>query len=326
MTERGLYCPAGDFYIDPKKAVERAVITHAHSDHARKGSLQYYCAASSANLLRVRLGQNISLLTFNYRETFQIKDVKISFHPAGHILGSSQVRLEHLGQVWVVSGDYKREYDPTCDSFEPVACDVFITEATFGTPSFIWEKGVDFGLQIYNWWCRNQANNLNSILFAYSLGKAQRILNALYPYAKKPIYCDPATEQLNTCYRDSGVKLASTIDLNTVDIRDVFTGELILAPLSFVKTKLSENIGRYKTAFASGWMKNSSRQYNDSFVMSDHADWSDLLLTIEQSAAKQVFVQHRGNGALVRELKSRGIRAFPDTALFPKCPNQLTLF
>ena len=326
MREKGLYCPAGDFYIDPKKKVERAVITHAHSDHARRGSDQYYCTTSGADLLRVRLGKNISLLTFNYKEKFRIKNVEIAFYPAGHILGSSQVRLELNGEIWVVSGDYKRDYDPTCESFESVPCDVFISEATFGTPSFSWNKETDFGLEIYNWWTKNQSERLNSVLCAYSLGKAQRILGALYPFAKKPIYCHPATELLNVCYREQGVKLAPTICLSQLTKENILSGELILTPSSFLKNQSEINIGKYKTAFASGWMKYNFNQYDAGFVMSDHADWNDLILTIKQSGAKKVFVQHRGAGALVKKLNSLGIKAFPDSALFSNTPNQMMLF
>lgn len=326
MTEYGLYCPQGDFYIDPKSAVNRAVITHAHSDHARKGSQQYYCTASGAALLKVRLGKNISLLTFEYGEKFRINDVEISFHPAGHILGSAQIRVAAHGDVWVVSGDYKRDADPTCTPFESVPCNVFISEATFGTPAFRWQKDRNFGLEINEWWQQNQALGFNSILFAYSLGKAQRVLNALYSLAQKPIYCHPAAEQLNECYRKEGILLPNTICLSTLNENSSLNGELIIAPTSFLKTPAKFKLGKYKTAFASGWMKRESNYYDKGFIMSDHADWNDLLLSIEQSLAKTVYVQHRGSGALVKELKSRGIRAYPEAALFPKCPQQLMLF
>ena len=312
------------FYIDPQRKVDHAVITHAHSDHARKGSQQYYCTTSGADLLRARLGAHISLLTFDYREKFQIGNVEVSFYPAGHILGSSQVRIEYNNEVWVISGDYKREPDATCEPFESVSCDVFISEATFGTPSFSWDKTANFGLEISDWWVQNQSIGSNSILFAYSLGKAQRILGALEPYAKKPIYCHPETEKLNICYRKQGIPLAPTICLSTLSADHVFSDDLILGPSAILNSDLK--FGKYKTAFASGWMKQKSNRFDAGFVMSDHADWNDLLLTIKQSRAKKVFVQHRGRGALVRKLKMLGIEAHPDTALFPQFPNQLTLF
>lgn len=202
----------------------------------------------------------------------------------------------------------------------------FISEATFGTPAFSWNKEANFGLEIYQLWKQNQDNEFNSILFAYSLGKAQRILNALHPFATKSIYCHPATEQLNECYRKQGINLASTICLSSLKNNDTFSGDLILNPSSFLKTNFKINLGKYKTAFASGWMKRDANQYDAGFIMSDHADWHDLLLTIQQSSAKKVYVQHRGSGALVRKLKSLGIQAYPDSALFPQSPNQLLLF
>lgn len=326
MTDQGLYCPAGDFYIDPKQAVTHAVITHAHSDHARRGSKQYYCTSSGVDLLKVRLGKNISVAAHAYGEKFYLNDVAISFHPAGHILGSSQVRVEYLGQVWVVSGDYKRDQDPTCEPFESVNCDVFITEATFGTPAYQWEKTTNFAAAIHTWWQQNASKNYNSLIFAYSLGKAQRILGELAEIANQPIYCHPAIEELNTCYRNQNVKLANTICLSQLDQKQVLEKALIVSPSSIFKTEFASMLGkRYKTAFASGWVAGNSQFKKGGFVMSDHADWPDLLRTIEQSGAKRVYVQHRA-GALVRELKRKGIKAFSDKALIPKNPAQLMMF
>lgn len=331
MTPCGLYCPAGKFYIDPSRAVEHAVITHAHSDHARRGSQNYYCETSGEALLKERLGQKIKTQTYNYRETFSLGAVQVSFHSAGHILGSAQVRIEYQGEVWVASGDYKRDFDPTCEPFEVVPCDVFITEATFGAPSFQWEKDLDLGLQISDWWKSNRAHGINSVLFAYSLGKAQRVLGVLAPHADRSIYCHPAATKLTECYRQQGVKLAATKCLSEVESTRLLTGELFLVPQSFLKTEAVSILGaQYKTAFASGWMAgglNGYRfNYDHGFVMSDHADWNDLVKTIQQTQAQKVFVQHRGRGALVRHLKALGIKAYPDSDLFPKNPQQMTFF
>jgi putative mRNA 3-end processing factor len=332
MTSKGLYCPRGDFYIDPSRGVERAVITHAHSDHARRGSKQYYAADCGISVLKSRLGQNISVLGFKYGEPFEINGVKISFHSAGHILGSAQVRVQLGSEVWVASGDYKREYDPTCAPFEPVKCDVFITEATFGTPGYTWPKGKDLGREIYDWWQTNAADGINSVLFAYSLGKAQRVLGVLEPYATEPIYCHPATTELTECYRHEGVELAETICLSTLNESTFLEGALILTPSSFLKNEKNlKTLGgekNFRTAFASGWMAKGGFGYNNydhGFVMSDHADWNDLLLTIEQTGAKRVYVQHR-DGALVRHLRAQGIMAFSDQDMFPANPEQLELF
>ncbi len=327
MTTKGLYCPAGQFYIDPSRAVERAVVTHAHSDHARKGSQQYYCVDSGISLLKSRIGKNISVSQYAYGEVFEINGVQISFHPAGHILGSSQVRLELNGEVWVASGDYKREKDPTCEPFEVVTCDVFVTEATFGTPGFTWNANADLGQEILNWWKQNASRGYNSVVFAYSLGKTQRILGELFPLTDKPIYCHPSATEINECYRAHGVPMAATRCLSRVEPDRVLTGELFIVPQSFMNTEHAELLGRkYLTAFASGWMAQRSGGYDHGFLMSDHADWNDLVRTILETKAKKVFVQHRGKGALVKHLKSLGIAAFPDSDLFPKNPDQLSLF
>jgi putative mRNA 3-end processing factor len=331
LTPKGLYCRAGDFYIDPSGKVDRAVVTHAHSDHARRGSQMYYSTVSGESLLRVRLGKNISVSAFHYGQKFEIGPVTLSFHPAGHILGSAQVRLEYNNEVWVASGDYKRDSDPTCEPFESVPCDVFITEATFGTPAYEWKKDADIALEIYNWWQENARKNLNSVLFAYSLGKAQRVLGLLEPLAEKAVICHAASTPLSDCYRTQGVKLAKTRCFSTVSPDEKFSGELFLMPQSFLSSDQASVLGPgYKTAFASGWMATENRpgyaSYDKGFLLSDHADWPDLVRTVLETGAKKVFVQHRGHGALVRHLNKLGVQAFPDSALVPKPQSQLELF
>ncbi|MDB5036722.1 MAG: ligase-associated box helicase [Bacteriovoracaceae bacterium] len=329
MTSKGLFCKAGNFYIDPMRAVDSAVITHAHSDHARRGSLQYYTAQRGVSLLKARLGKNISVRGYAYGEKFNLNNAQVSFHPAGHILGSSQVRIEIGKKVWVASGDYKRDPDPTCEPFEVVPCDVFITEATFGTPSYTWNKEVNLGKEIYDWWIQNADRGVNSVLFAYSLGKAQRILGVLEPYAQKDIYCHSAVTPLNECYREEGIKLARTQCLSQIDLSKQFSGELFLVPQSFLQTDQSKILGgQFETAFASGWMakNNFESGYDRGFVMSDHADWNDLVRTVKETGARRVYVQHRGKGSLVRHLKSLGMEAFPAAELFSRNPDQLALF
>lgn len=328
MTSSGLYCPAGRFYIDPSRGVEHAVITHAHADHARRGSQNYYCTTSGVSLLKARLGPKINVIDFAYGQKFQINEVTISFHPAGHILGSSQIRLQIGKEVWVASGDYKREKDPTCEPFEVVLCDVFVTEATFGTPAFQWNPRAELGLEIYEWWQNNSRRGLNSVVFAYSLGKTQRILGELQPYTDQKIYCHSAATPLNNCYRAQGVQMAPTRCLSEVPNGETLKGELCIVPPSFLKTDGARVLGTdYVTAFASGWM--AQQRYTDfdhGFLMSDHADWKDLVRTCLETQAKKVFVQHRGQGALVRHLKSLGIQAYSDEDLRQKDPNQMMLF
>lgn len=333
LSKEGLYCPAGDFHIDPMRGVSRAVITHAHADHARRGSAMYYVVKSGVDLLVARLGRKIQLCAFDYGEPFEINGVRLSFHPAGHILGSSQVRIDNGGEVWVASGDYKREPDPTCEPFEVVPCDVFVTEATFGTPAFNWPGGQDLGEQIMKWWEKNESLGLNSLLFGYSLGKMQRILGVLASKAHRPIYCHSAAAEINLAYRRQGIDLADTICLSTLDSGSRLKGELILAPQAFLKSEQAAILGgQFRTAFASGWMASTSRghggrgSYDDGFLMSDHADWKDLVRTCIETGAKRIYVQHRGEGALVRHLNGLGIKAYSEEALWPDNPDQLAFF
>lgn len=326
-TPKGLYCPAGDFYIDPNRAVDVAVITHAHSDHARRGSKKYICVESGAELLKTRLGPKIVVETYQYKEIFQLGRVKVSLHSAGHILGSAQVRVECDGEVWVASGDYKRDRDPSCDPFESITCDAFITEATFGTPRFVWEKNLPHGEMIHEWWSSNEKAGVNSILFGYSLGKAQRILAELAPFSHKPVLIHSSIHELTECYRRQNRQMAET---QLLDDKHQLSGELILAPPSILTEKFVDKLGFYKTAFASGWMQgNFRRGYDRGFVMSDHADWNDLNLTITETKARKVYVQHR-DGALVRHLRRQGIEASPISELhidnfMPKSGENLVL-
>jgi putative mRNA 3-end processing factor len=204
---------------------------------------------------------------------------------------------------------------------------VFVTEATFGTPAYVWDKGADLGKEIFDWWIENSEKGLNSVLFAYSLGKAQRVLGVLAPFATKPVYCHPTATVLSHCYRSQGISLAPTRCLSQLDSDRILRGELLLVPQSFLKESKAEILGgRYKTAFASGWMANDYHSYDRGFLMSDHADWNDLLRTVQETKAHTVYVQHRGKGALVKHLRSLGLKAYPDTDLVPANPDQMSLF
>jgi putative mRNA 3-end processing factor len=206
VTENGVYCPSGDFYIDPWGPVDRAVITHAHSDHARSGSKQYLTAQPGQSLLRARLGEDTAIEGVSYGEAVSLNGVHVSLHPAGHVLGSSQVRLENRGEVWVVSGDYKLEPDATCAAFEPVRCHTFLTESTFGLPIYRWQPQTRVFEQINAWWKSNQEKGKASLLFAYALGKAQRVLAGV-DSSIGPIYTHGAVEKLTQVYRAAGIPL-----------------------------------------------------------------------------------------------------------------------
>ncbi|HXH75886.1 MAG TPA: ligase-associated DNA damage response exonuclease [Bacteriovoracaceae bacterium] len=318
-TEKGLFCEAGGFYIDPHRAVDTALITHAHSDHARRGSKQYICVTSGLSLLKARLGHKIVASSYAYGEVFHFGEVAVSFHSAGHILGSAQVRVQRGEEVWVASGDYKRDHDPSCEPFESIKCDTFITEATFGTPRFIWEKNLEHGRMIHEWIMSDRTRNC--ILFGYSLGKAQRILAELAPFMERPVLIHETIFELTECYRREGRTMASTELLSKkITSGEVIEGELILAPPSILTEGWIERIGRYETAFASGWMQGKGwgrAKYDKGFVMSDHADWNDINRTIEETGARRVFVQHR-DGALVRHLRNKGIEAHSIDELRPR--------
>ncbi|MBV7570231.1 ligase-associated DNA damage response exonuclease [Pseudomonas sp. PDM27] len=309
----GLYCPAGDFYIDPWRPVERAVITHAHGDHARTGNQHYLAAAPGEGILRVRLGQDINLQTLRYGERLLHQGVFLSFHPAGHVLGSAQVRLEYGGEVWVASGDYKTEPDGTCAAFEPVRCDTFITESTFGLPIYRWQPQVQVFAEINQWWQANAAVEKTSVLFCYSLGKAQRILHGI-DARLGPILVHGAVEPINRIYREAGVHLPPTIDAADIKKSDpMMRKALVLAPPSAANSSWMRRFVDYSDGFASGWMRlRGTRRrlgVDRGFVLSDHADWPGLLWAIEQTGAERVMVTHGSSGALVRYLREQGLDA-----------------
>lgn len=312
VTEAGLYCQEGDFYIDPWLPVERAILTHAHADHARSGSNSYLCAQPAAHILRHRLGPTASIQTANYGEPIKMHEATVSLHPAGHILGSAQVRVEHKGEVWVVSGDYKLGPDPTCEPFELVKCNTFITESTFGLPIYRWLADHVVFEQINSWWQQNILDGRTSLLLCYALGKAQRILHGI-DAGTGPIFTHGSVQVLNDVYRSSGINLPETRSVTDQMKGTSFSGALILAPLSVQGTPWLRRLGNISTGFASGWMRirgmRRRRALDRGFVLSDHADWNGLLATIAATEAEQVFVTHGYSQVLVRHLTECGINA-----------------
>lgn len=319
VRTEGLYCAAGDFYIDPWRPVENALITHAHADHARSGSEKYLAIASAEGVLRKRLGQDIALQGVQYGDKLKYGDTWVSLHSAGHVLGSAQVRVEHKDEVWVVSGDYKRCADPTCEPFEVVPCDVFITEATFGLPIYKWDAGEETARQVYDWWQSDLERP--SILFCYSFGKAQRVLGELTKFTDQTVYVHGAIANLNDIYRAQGVQMLPTVNTADVPKGHKYTGDLVLAPPSGHRSSWMKRFKSPQTAFASGWMAvrgaRRRRGYERGFVLSDHADWSGLINTIDATGAKQIYVTHGQNDVLSRYLQEvRGINAQPLDTLF----------
>ncbi|MGY0195132.1 ligase-associated DNA damage response exonuclease [Leptothrix sp. BB-4] len=318
LRPQGLYCPPGDFWIDPWRRVDRAVITHAHADHARSGHGHYLATAVSAGVLRARLG-DIRLQGLAYGETVDHHGVRISLHPAGHVLGSAQVRLEHGGRVWVASGDYYLRGDappgepanPTCAPFEPVRCDTFITESTFGLPIYRWRPEAEVFGQIDTWWRDNAAAGRPSLLQGYSFGKAQRLLAGV-DAGLGPIAVHPTVEAVNRAYRDAGIDLPPTRRLDDLSPAERCRA-LLVAPPSARQGAWLGDTPEPAIAFASGWMQvRSARRrpgLDRGFVLSDHADWPGLQRAIRATGCERVIVTHGQEAVMVRWLREQGLDA-----------------
>lgn len=327
----GLHCPRGGFVIDPWRPVPVAVITHAHGDHARRGAGRYIAAAPGVPILRQRLGHDIDVVGLEYGESIELGAggargsrgaVRVSLHPAGHCLGSAQVRIEDGDRVAVVAGDYKRAPDPTCAAFEVIPCELFVTEATFALPVYRWDPTTQVIEAIRAWWMENRAAGRTSVLFCYALGKAQRLLAEIargWP-VPEPVIVHGALAALNERYLEQGVELAPTRLLSEGASRRrgtvVGQGALVLAPPSAAGSPWMRRFGPARlvdTAFASGWMRlrgiRRRRGYDRGFVISDHADWPDLLRTITATGARRVLCTHGYTGVLARYLREQGLDA-----------------
>ena len=310
---QGLYCPAGDFYVDPWRKVERAVITHAHSDHARAGHGHYLCARRGVGVLRARLGR-VDVTGLEWGEAITIGDARVSLHPAGHILGAAQVRIEAHGQVWVLAGDYffstHGERNPTCDDFEPVRCDCFVTEATFGLPLYRWPRHAEVFDDMNRWWQANAAAGDASMVGAYSLGKTQHVLAGIEA-SIGPVYVHPAAEAINAAHVDEGIALPATRPWSELEDARSLRGALIVAPPSAGAPWRWQRAVRVREAFASGWMQQHGARHraglDRGFVLSDHADWPGLLAAVDAARCPRVIVTHGDEAVLVRALAEKGL-------------------
>lgn len=313
-TPSGLYCAIGDFHIDPCRRVRRAVVTHAHADHARPGSQSYLAAREGRRVLRNRLGPSAEIESLPYGEKKAINGVTLSFHPAGHILGSAQVRVEYRGEVSVVSGDYKTEPDATCAAFEPLRCHTFITESTFGLPVYRWPAQQEIFADINRWWKQCRAADKPAVLLAYALGKAQRLIAGV-DSSIGPIYCHPAVQLINDDYRASGVQLPKTWLSTQAPARKDWGGVLVVAPPSMANSAWLTRFGSASVAMVSGWMltrqTRRSQSFEIGFPLSDHADWPGLLLAIDESHAENILVTHGQTENMVRWLNENGRNARP---------------
>jgi putative mRNA 3-end processing factor len=307
----GLYCPQGDFHIDPWRPVARAVVTHGHGDHARAGMGEYHSSVEGLPILRWRLGEQ-RYRAHRYGEVFELGDARVSLHPAGHVLGSAQVRIEADGRIWVVSGDYKREPDSTCAPFEVVPCEAFVTESTFALPIYRWPDTVEVVRDILEWRRRCAERGEAAVLFCYALGKAQRLLAELGALDPQVVALHGAIASGVEVYRQAGIAMAPTRLVSEDAQRHDYAGELVLAPPSAMGSAWMRRFRRLQTGFASGWMRirgnRRRRNVDRGFVVSDHADWPALLATIRATGAGRVIAHHGRSEALLRTLAEQGLQ------------------
>ena len=313
LSPRGLYCAAADCYIDPWAPVPRALITHAHGDHLTWGCERYLVSAEGEGVSRERLGTwGAGLESIPYGDTRVINGVTVSFHPAGHILGSAQIRLEYQGEVWVVSGDYKTDPDPTCAPWEPVRCHTFITESTFGLPIYRWPSQQRVFDDINAWWSQNASDGQVSLLYGYALGKAQRLLAGLDP-SIGPILTHGAVERMTQVYRDGGVRMPDTTYALAAAKSPAWARAIVVAPPSTDGSTWARRFGSPRAAFASGWMRvrgaRRRRGVDAGFTLSDHVDWPQLLNAIDATGAERVWVTHGFTGPVVQWLRDKGLEA-----------------
>lgn len=311
FTDRGIYCAAGDFYIDPWRPVDRALITHGHADHARPGQGSYLATHAALPVMRHRLGE-ITAQGVAYGEVLRIGGAEVSFHPAGHVPGSAQIRVCVAGEVWVASGDYKVEDDGLSEPFEPQACHHFITESTFGLPVFRWQPQAIVAREINDWWRSCAAAGKTAFLGAYALGKAQRLLRMLDPDIG-PILTHGAVEATNAVLRAQGIVLPDTQHLTRDTDAKANRGALVLAPPSALGSTWAKRFGPAETGFASGWMQlrgiRRRRAGDRGFVVSDHADWPGLLSAIKETGAENIYVTHGYTDIFARYLNEAGWNA-----------------
>lgn len=308
---KGLYVPHADVFIDAWKPVSKTLVTHAHSDHARWGHKKYICPQPSRNIVSYRVNSQ-AVQGIPFGEVFSINGVRFSFHPAGHIVGSSQIRVEYKGEIWVVSGDYKTEKDAICEAFEPIKCHTFITESTFGLPIYKWKPNHELFEEVNQWWIQNQADGRTSVLLGYSLGKAQRLLSGV-DSSIGPIFTHGAVENLNRIIKTEGYRLPEAPNVTSVTQKSDLEKALIVAPPSAYGSPWMKRFKKVSVASASGWMQvrgaRRRRGVDRGFVISDHADWDGLNAAIKATEAEKVFVTHGYSELYSQWLNTQGIEA-----------------
>ncbi len=319
FNEKGIYCARADVYIDPWKPVKKALITHAHADHSRWGHQLYIAHRDSVPVMKYRLGEDIQIQGVEYGDEIREGGVNFSFHPAGHIPGSAQIRVEYKGEVWVISGDYKLEDDGLSTAFEPVQCHHFITESTFGLPVYQWKPQEIVFKEINHWWKTNQDNGKVSVLCGYSLGKAQRILKGLDTSIGN-IFTHGAVENINEVMRYQGVELPDTTKVTAEHKKTDFKGAIVIAPPSALGSTWIRKFNPYVTGICSGWMAlrgaRRRRAADRGFVLSDHADWQGLNEAVKLTEAENIYVTHGYKEIFAQWLREQGLNAQPVDTLF----------
>ena len=313
FTSKGIFCAQAGVYIDPQQPVDKAIVTHAHSDHARWGSKHYVAQHLNQHILKLRLGEDISLETKDWGERFQINGVNFSFHPAGHIWGSAQVRVEYKGEIWCVTGDYKIEDDGFSQPFELVKCHAFVTECTFGLPVFNWDPQAQVMRQINDWWRGNAEEGKTSILVAYALGKAQRLIKNI-DLGIGEVFVQGAVDNVNKALEASGAILPRTTYVSPEIDQSRYKGALVVTPGSSVGTSWMRKFQPYEVATVSGWMAirgiKRRRNAGQGFVMSDHADWNGLNQAVAETGAERVYAMHGYTDVFARWLNQNGLEAY----------------
>ena len=325
FTNEGIWCERARIYIDPWRPVEKALITHGHSDHSRYGHKHYLCTDIAAPVIKYRLGK-INLQTIKYGEVTQINGVDFSFHPAGHIPGSAQIRVAYKGEVWVASGDYKTVDDGLSTAFEPIKCNTFITECTFGLPIYKWKKQSQILDDINLWWKNNREAGKVSFISAYSLGKAQRILRGL-DHSIGKIYTHTAVENVNKIIRNQGINLKETIQITKETNKKDLIGNVVIAPPAAIGSNWSKKMVPQSVGVASGWMAirgaRRRRAVDRGFVLSDHADWDGLNAAIEATGASRVICTHGFTDVFAKWLKEKGLDARTEYTEFEGETNEM---
>lgn len=312
FTDKGICCPQAQVYLDPWKPVKRALITHGHSDHARWGNEHYLCTTAAAPVIRYRLRSEHTIETIDYGKTISINGVQFSFHPAGHIPGSAQIRVEYLGEVWVFSGDYKLQPDNLAEPFETIRCHTFITESTFGLPVYNWKPQSEVFEDMNAWWRKNQTEGKVSVIAGYSLGKSQRILKNIDSSIGK-IYVHGAVDAINQVLINQGIVLPETLRVTKETTKKDYEGALVICPPSAVGSPWMQRFQPYSLGVASGWMKlrgaRRRRGADRGFVLSDHADWTELNSAIKATGAERVYVTHGYSELYAQWLNENGYEA-----------------